>query len=80
MKKYSTFRMFLEYISIMFSIYLIGSLIVSLIGGYSYREILTSDNQPWATFWLYWWPPMFRMIDMEEHNNSIDNSKNTKNE
>ncbi len=80
MKKYSSLRMFIEYIGIAFGIYLIASFIVCIITGYSYREILTSDDQLFATFWFYWWPPIFRMVDMERHNNLIDNPKTHKND
>lgn len=69
--KYSNTRMFIEYILIAFSTYLILSLIVSIIGGFNYREVLCSTNQFYALFLIYWWVPIFRMCDMENENNSI---------
>jgi len=71
MKKYSSFRMFIEYILIAVSIYFIFSLAISLIGGYSYREILCHPAQQIAIVFIYWWPPIFRMCDMEKHNKLI---------
>ena len=72
MKKYSNFRMFIEYISILFVAYLLLSGIISVIGGYTYREILAHPTQMLALIFIYWWLPMFRMYDMEGHNNSIN--------
>jgi hypothetical protein len=66
--KYSNTRMFIEYILIAFAAYLILSLIVSIIGGFNYREILCSTNQICALIFIYWWTPIFRMIDMENKN------------
>ena len=69
--KYSNTRMFIEYILIAFAAYLILSLIVSIIGGFNYREVLCSTNQIGALMFLYWWVPIFRIVDMENENNSI---------
>jgi hypothetical protein len=69
--KYSNTRMFIEYILIAFSTYLIFSWFIALIGGYNYREILCDKNQFYALFLIYWWVPIFRMCDMENENNSI---------
>lgn len=68
MKKYSQTRMFLEYILIAFGSYLIISLGVALIGGYNYRSVLCAEGQIAAVIFLYWWIPVFRMIDMSEAN------------
>jgi hypothetical protein len=66
--KYSNIRMFIEYILIAFAAYLILSLVVSIIGGFNYREVLCSTNQICALMFLYWWIPIFRMCDMENEN------------
>jgi hypothetical protein len=68
--KYSNTRMFIEYILIAFATYLILSLVISIIGGYTYREVLCSFFQLYAVMLLYWWVPIFRMIDMEKENNN----------
>lgn len=68
MKKHSNFRFFIEYIAIAFSIYLIGSLVVALIVDASPRAILCDPQQICAVFMFYWWPPIFRMVDLENHN------------
>jgi hypothetical protein len=62
--KYSNTRMFIEYILIAFSTYLILSLIASIIGGYNYREVLCSTNQILALIFIYWWTPLPRIMDM----------------
>lgn len=67
--KYSNARIFLEYILIVFSSYLIISGIIALIGGYNYRFILTSPVQIPATIFFYWWIPIPRVSDMANHNN-----------
>ena len=69
--KYSNTRMFIEYILIAFGTYLILSLVVSIIGGFNYREVLCSFFQLYALMFLYWWVPIFRMIDMENENKCI---------
>ena len=66
--KYSNTRMFIEYILIAFAAYLILSLVVSIIGGFNYREVLCSTNQIGTFICIYWWIPIFRMIDMENEN------------
>lgn len=65
MKKYSNTRFFIEYVLIAFSTYLILSLVIAIIGGYSYREILTSKYQMIGLILLYWWTPLPRMADLE---------------
>lgn len=72
MKQYSSFRMFIEYIAIAFSIYFIFSFFISFIGDYPYREILSHPVQLGAIMFLYWWPPIFRLSDMETHNKTIN--------
>lgn len=62
--KYSNSRIFIEYILIAFSAYLVFSLVISIIGGYNYREILCSHNQFYALVLIYWWIPLFRLADM----------------
>jgi len=70
MKKqpYSNSRMFIEYILIAFSSYLLLSLVIALIGDYTYREVLASPCQMIGVFTLYWWVPIFRMVDMDSYN------------
>jgi hypothetical protein len=68
--KYSNFRFFIEYISILFVTYLLASGIIAFIGNISYRDVLCSSGQMGALMLLYWWVPIFRMSDMEKHNNS----------
>lgn len=65
--------MLIEYIIIMFSIYLLASLFITYVSDYTYKEILTSQHQLYAAILFYWWPPIFRMVDMDEHNKSIRN-------
>jgi hypothetical protein len=69
MKKYSNTRMFIEYILIVFCSYLLISFIISFIGGYGYRYILTHWGQLYGIIFLYWWIPFPRMIDMDDENN-----------
>jgi hypothetical protein len=68
--KHSNTRFFLEYIIIFFIAYLLVSGIVAFIGNISYREVLCSPGQMYAFMLLYWWIPIFRMCDMQHHNNS----------
>lgn len=63
----SNTRMFLEYILIAFSSYLILSLTISIIGGISYREVLTDYKQFYACLLIYWWTPIPRMIDLSNN-------------
>ena len=70
MKKYSNFRFFIEYISILFVTYLLASGIIAFIGNISYREVLSCPGQMGALMLLYWWVPIPRMADMEKHNNN----------
>lgn len=65
MKKYSNTRFFIEYVLIAFSTYLILSLVIAIIGGYSYRDVLTSQYQMAGLVLLYWWTPLPRMADLE---------------
>jgi hypothetical protein len=71
MKKYSSFRMFIEYILIGFSTYLILSLVICIIGGYTYREVLCHPMQFAGLVLIYWWIPVIRMCDMDDHNDSL---------
>lgn len=64
----SNTRMFIEYILIAFSSYLILSLIISIIGNVSYKEVLTDYTQIYASFLIYWWTPIPRMIDLSNKN------------
>lgn len=68
MKKHSNFRFLIEYVIILISSYLLISLLICLIGGTSYREVLSCPGQMGGLMLLYWWIPIFRMADMEEHN------------
>jgi hypothetical protein len=68
--KYSSTRFLLEYISILLLTYLLASGFVAFIGNISYRKILCSTGQMYAFMLLYWWIPIFRMSDMQDHNNS----------
>jgi len=64
--KHSKSRMAIEYVLIAFSSYLLVSLVISIIGDYNYREVLSSPAQMFGLFFFYWWLPMFRMVDIEE--------------
>lgn len=68
MKQYSQTRMFVTYIAIAFSMYLIMSACVAIIGEYNYRVVLTSPGQILAVLFIYWWTPIPTMIDMNEEN------------
>jgi len=68
MKKYTQSRMAIEYVLIAFSVYLLISLVISIIGDYNYREVLSSPAQMFGLFLIYWWLPIFRMVDIEEKN------------
>ena len=70
-KKYSDTRMFIEYILIAFCSYLLISFIISFIGEYSYRYILTHQSQAYGLAGLYWWIPFPRMQDMEAENKKV---------
>lgn len=72
MKRYSDSRFAIEYVLIGFSTYLLLSLVIALIGGYSYREVLNSGNQVIGLFFIYPWVPIPRMMDMDRHNKKID--------
>jgi len=69
MKQYSSFRMFIEYISISFCSYLLISLVISIISGYDYRNVLCSPYQGIGLIMVYWWIPLFRIVDIEFKNN-----------
>lgn len=56
----------LEYIGIAFLAYLLVSLVIAIIGGYSYRDVLTSEYQMAGLVLLYWWIPLPRMFDLED--------------
>lgn len=66
MKKISHTRYVVEYIAIAFLAYLTLSLIVAVIGGYGYREILCSNFQMAALLFIYVWLPIPRMFDLSE--------------
>jgi hypothetical protein len=68
--KHSNFRFFIEYISILFVTYLLASGIIAFIGNILYRDVLCSLGQMYALMLLYWWVPIFRMSDMQDHNNN----------
>lgn len=68
MKKYSHTRMFIEYVLIMFGTYLLLSLVIAIIGNYSYRAVLSHYGQLYGLSFLYWWIPIFRMADMDDIN------------
>lgn len=76
MKKISHSRMCIEYILIILGVYLIISLIISLIWGISYRSVLTHPSHLIATLFIYWWLPMFRMCDIDEYNKSLKDDNN----
>lgn len=67
MKKYSSSRMFIEYILIAFCSYLLISLIISIISGYGYKGVLCSPYQMYSLIFLYWWIPLFRIHDMDNY-------------
>lgn len=50
-----------------FLLYLFMSLIISVIGGYSYREILCSYHQWWGIMFFYWWPSVICAREMYEY-------------
>jgi len=63
----SNFRKLIEFISIMFVSYLIINFVIFIIGDYnSYRECLRDSYNIYLLFLLYWWIPIFRMIDIDE--------------
>ena len=64
----SNTRMFIEYILIAFSSYLILSLVISIIGDINYREVLRHYGQCWGCLFIYWWTPIPRMIDLSNKN------------
>lgn len=72
-KPYSNMRYFIEFISIMFLVYLIGTGMVAFIGNLNYRDLLTSEGQLPALGLFYWWIPLFRICDMEERDREILN-------
>lgn len=65
MKKITNTRYMLEYISIAFLAYLLLSLVITIIGGYEYREILCSPYQFFGILFIYWWTPVPRMLDLD---------------
>lgn len=72
MKKYSSNRFFLEYVSILFITYFICSAIGAFFCHSSYMEALTNIECHMVAFlFIYWWVPLFRMNDMEQHNRMI---------
>lgn len=71
MSKHSNTRFLVEYALIALASYLILSALIAIIGGYNYREILTSDNQWAAAIFIYPYIPIPRMIDMGDHNDLV---------
>jgi len=69
--KYSNTRMMLEYALIFFICYFFFSGGVSIIFNVGYRTVLTSDYQVWAIILLYWWIPVFRIVDIVNENERI---------
>jgi hypothetical protein len=63
----SNFRMLLEFLGIMFISYLVINFIIFIIGDYnSYRECLRNYYNIYLLFLVYWWIPVFRMVDIEK--------------
>jgi len=63
----SNFRKMLEFLGIMFASYLVINFIIFLIGdSSSYRESLQDSYNVYLLFLVYWWIPIFRMIDIDE--------------
>ena len=71
MKKYTEFRMFIEYVLVAFASYLVISLAIAIIGGHQYVVVLRSQYQIAGTIFIYWWIPIIRLIDIQRHNDSI---------
>ena len=66
--KHSNTKMFVTYIAIVFTAYLLLSLVIALIGDYSYRTVLCAPAQIAGFVLLYLWTPLPTMADMEEEN------------
>lgn len=63
----SKFRMFIEYITIMFISYLVINLFIFLINdNVSYKQCLNDFYNFYLLICVYWWIPIFRMIDIDE--------------
>ena len=71
MKPYSNMRYLIEYLLIAFSAYFILTGIIAAIGNVNYRELLCSSGQMYAISMIYWWIPIPRMCDMDNHNENI---------
>lgn len=60
----------IEFIRITFMSYLIVNFVIFIIGDYdSYRECLRNRYNVYLLFFLYWWIPIFRMIDLNNQEN-----------
>jgi hypothetical protein len=66
--KYSNFRFLVEYVVILLSCYFLTGLLVSFVCNIDYRTSLQSEYHIPLLLLLYWWLPVFRMADMENHN------------
>lgn len=73
--KHSNTRMYLTYIAIVFTAYLLVSLIITIIGGHEYRAVLCHPAQIAGFVILYLWSPLPIIQDMDEENNAIANLK-----
>ena len=67
--------MFINYIIIFLFGYLAFTGLVAFAGRINYRDALGSPNQVMAILFIYWWVPIFRMIDMAEHNERIEEKR-----
>lgn len=72
MKKYSNTRMFLEYVAILFASYFILTILWAIMAGCPYLEALRAPQQSGGFVLIYWWIPLFRMQDINDHNEEVD--------
>jgi hypothetical protein len=73
LSKHTLFSMFCNYVAIALIFYFLTSLLMSLVTGQSYRQVLMSVSIqiPLAIFG-YIWAPVFRILDMVRRNREVD--------
>jgi len=70
-KPHSQHTFLLVYAGIFLLNYLLTSLIVCLFSNSTYFTVLTAQYQIYLVFFWYWWPPLWVLVGMDEHNKEI---------
>lgn len=66
--KHSNTRFLVEYLGILIASYLVLTGMFALVGDFNYLEMLTSSKQWYALAAIYWWIPVYRMVELHQEN------------